>query len=124
MFGGDGFCLEVDAPGISRPDQISSGEVGRGMASKNPRSTVILVAVDQGGAMVEPVTLSFDDYYGESHPIIDSQAYRAERGIRQIHGEVFGMKGNLMQSFDNRYAVDGKLVGSRIVQEDGTVIES
>jgi hypothetical protein len=93
------------------------------MASKKPRSTVILVACDQDGAIVERVTLSFDDYYGESHPIIDSVAYRAERGIRQIQGEVFGAKGNLMQSFDNQYAADGKLVGSRSVHEDGTVIE-
>jgi len=93
------------------------------MTSKKPRNTVILVAGDRKGATVERVTLSLEDYYEELHPIIDSDAYRAERGVRQIHGEVFGAKGNLTQTFDNRYAADGRFVGGRAVHEDGTVIE-
>jgi hypothetical protein len=93
------------------------------MAKKSPRSKVLLVAFDEEGSVVERLEISYDDYYSGATQIVDSNSYRAEKGIRRMTGEVYGSKGNLQQTFDNHYSEDGRYVRSRAVHEDGTVIE-
>jgi hypothetical protein len=110
----------------SRKPRDSRQGAGRGavsMAKKIIRSKVLLAAYDQDGAIVEERELAYDDYYGGINGIVDSNAYRAEKGIRRMKGEIYGAKGNLQQTFEVQYSHDGSYVKSRAVHEDGTVIE-
>jgi len=91
------------------------------MASKAPRSVVVLIARNAAGEIVEQVRISFDDYYEGSHPLVDSDKYRAGRGIHHVNGRIFGYEGNLLQTFDVQYGDDGVCLRSRAVHEDGTI---
>lgn len=87
------------------------------------RSRVLLAAFDKDGAPVEEADISCDEYYGGISDLVDSDEYRAQKGIRSMKGRIFGYKGNLQQEFDAYYDQHGKYVRSRAVHEDGTVIE-
>jgi hypothetical protein len=94
-----------------------------GKSNKSLRSAVVLVGYDHNGSPIEQKTIAYDDYYGGSTLIVDSDCYRARLGIRHLIGKVFDSSGNLQQTFDNRYDNRGRYVGSRMVFADGTIIE-
>lgn len=72
---------------------------------------------------MEQHELSLEDYYQGLHELIDSDDYRATRGIVLIEGELFDPAGNRAQEFRNRYGEDGAYVGGKTVFADGTVNE-
>lgn len=84
---------------------------------------VILVARARNGAEIERHELPVDNYYEDLHQIIDSDEYRAKRGIVTLEGQLFDSAGKLSQEFWNRYAADGSYEGGRTVHADGTVNE-
>ena len=89
----------------------------------NPSGVVLLNAFDGSRKIIFELELSVDDYYDESHPLIDDNAYRGERGIRYVHGRIYDYDGKLDQEFNNEYGLDGVYIRSRIVHGDGTIIE-
>lgn len=93
------------------------------MVAKKIKNRVILVAADAERRPIEHVEVSYDTYYGGGVPVVDSNAYRAENGIRLVIGEVYDSKGTLQQSFENQYSADGAYLGGRAIHADGTVVE-
>ncbi len=92
------------------------------MPKQRPRSLVFLVAEDANGKTLERREVSYDAYYDGGIDVVDSNAYRADRGIRRLKGEIYDSSGSLQQSFENRYSKDGRCLGSRIVFADGSVV--
>ena len=87
------------------------------------RSVVFLVAYGPDDDVIDEAEMSYEDYYDGSPPIIDESKYRAARGIRRVTGKVYNSSGKLQQEFDNHYNERGEYQRSRVVHEDGTVIE-
>jgi hypothetical protein len=87
------------------------------------RSRVFLVAYGQDEAELFRVDVGYDDYYDGETPLIDSNEYRASRGVFRVTGEIFDSKGVLQQSFENKYQGDGKYSGGKISHADGTIVE-
>jgi hypothetical protein len=94
------------------------------MARKKPRNKVFLIAYDKRGEIVEKCEMTYEQYYDEINPIVDSDAYHAKKGIRRLTGEIYGYKGNLQQSFEVEYDEDGHYLRGRGVHEDGTITEN
>jgi len=92
------------------------------MPKRKPRSLVILLAEDARGTILERCEIPYDEYYDGGIDLLDSNAHRAEKGIRRLKGEIYDSSGSLQQTFENRYSLDGHCVGSRIVFADGTVV--
>ena len=90
---------------------------------KMHKNEVVLVAFDRNDAVVEEQRMSYEDYYEGLPELIDSNLYRASRGIRRITGSVYNSKGELEQDFDNKYSEKGEYLRGRAVHADGTVIE-
>ena len=90
---------------------------------KTHTNEVILVAFDRNGDVVEEQTISYEDYYEGLPEVIDSNQYRASKGITRVTGRLYGRNGTVDQDFDNQYSETGQYVRSRIVHGDGTVIE-
>ena len=90
---------------------------------KKPRNCVLLCAYD-GDAIVERHEPSYEEYYQERISLIDSNDYRAAKGIRRVTGEVYDSKGRLRQRFETVYGTDGRYLNGRAVHDDGTVIEN
>lgn len=88
-----------------------------------PKNVVHLVAKGDTGEIVEQLLLTVDDYYAGRSPILDSSEYRKTRGIRQLFGQIFGSKGQLLQEFSVNYDTQGRYSCSRAVHDDGTIIE-
>ena len=84
---------------------------------------VFLVACDANDKIVRKETLRYDEYYGESHAMIDDDRYRLQYGICCVTGRIYDLDGQLDQEFVNHYGDKGEYVRSRIVHRDGTVIE-
>ena len=87
------------------------------------RRLALLRAFDADGQVVVTESLQLDAYWDESHPLIDSNEYRATRSIARVDGNLFGDEGQLLQHFENRYGSSGEYLGGRIEHEDGTVDE-
>jgi hypothetical protein len=85
---------------------------------------VLLVSYSADGTVIERTEISFIAYYEGPTPVVDSNAFRLERGVRRLTGEIYNSKGVLQQSFDNTYDEEGKYVGGRSVFEDETVVEA
>ena len=83
----------------------------------------VLTARSRDGHVVEQCELSLEDYYQGLHDLIDSNEYRAARGIVIIEGELFDPDGKRDQEFRNQYGDDGAYTGGRTVFADGTVNE-
>lgn len=84
---------------------------------------VVLVAKSRGGAVVEQLSATIEEYYDGSVPLIDEDSHRAARGIVAIEGWVYGPSGKLEQRFENQYSEDGAFVRGRTTHADGTVTE-
>ena len=82
---------------------------------------MFLVSYSANGEIIERYQISYDEYYEGQTPVIDSRAFRAERGVRRLTGEIYNSRGTLQQSFDLSYDGTGQCVARRIVYEDGTV---
>ncbi len=93
------------------------------MKKRNPRNKVFLIAFNRDGQIVESRELTYEQYYDQINPIVDSDAYHAEMGIRRLTGEIYGPTGNLAQKFEVEYNEVGHLVRGRAVHEDGTITE-
>ena len=89
--------------------------------NKDMRELARLRAFDKNGALVEEQVLSIHSYYDDDHDLIDSDEYRACRGIVLLSGELYDLSGMLDQEFANRYSADGSYVGGRAVHSDGAV---
>ncbi len=92
--------------------------------SKVHKNQVILVAFDGKDAVVHEQVLSYVDYYEGLPELIDSNDFRASKGIRRVTGKIYDGEGVLDQSFDNHYSDRGEYLSSRVVHSDGTVIEN
>ena len=93
----------------------------RGTRSK--RDTVILKALDADRNIVEQHEWSIEEYYDGTHDIIDSDEYRAAKGIRWIEGQILDSSGKAAQEFWNRYSRTGRYESGKAVHADGTVTE-
>jgi len=91
--------------------------------TKRPRSVAVLTARRSDGSVVECHELGLDEYYDDSHAVVDSAEDRAARGIDSLEGQLVGTAGEVLQEFRNRYAADGRYVGGRAVHADGTICE-
>ncbi|WP_299469356.1 hypothetical protein [uncultured Gimesia sp.] len=89
----------------------------------SPVATVLLVAFGASQNKILDISLPVDDYYCDSHPIIDDNEFRKKMGIRYIEGQIFDYEGNLDQKFKNEYDSEGAYKHSKIVHSDGTIIE-
>ncbi len=87
------------------------------------RNVVVIVAYGTAGNLIERIELPYESYYDESTPIIDESAYRANRQIRYLVGEVYDSDAQLQQRFETFYDDRGSYVRSRVVHQNGTVIE-
>lgn len=91
---------------------------------KKIKDVVIMVAADADGNVVEKTEVSYDDFYdGDGVPVVDSNDYRAHRGIRSLSGQIYNYKGDLQSSFENQYSADGAYIKGREVHADGTITE-
>ena len=91
--------------------------------STGPLDKVLLIAFDLSRNIVLETSLHVDDYYSNSHSVIDDNDFRRKQGIRFIHGYIYDYNGKLDQEFNNEYDVEGIYLHSRIVHADGTIIE-
>jgi hypothetical protein len=90
----------------------------------NVRGTVLLSAFTESHETILEETLTIDDYYENSSPMIDDNEFRKQHNIRFIHGRIYDYDGKLDQEFNNEYGKDGAYLRSRIVHADGTIIEN
>jgi len=72
------------------------------------RSKVFLVALDVHGQHVDKFTLTYEEFYEGSSPIMANNDYRAQRGIRKIKGEIYNHLGILKSKFENMYGEGGE----------------
>jgi hypothetical protein len=87
------------------------------------RNVVLLTAFGDMTECIEEARLSIDEYYEESHELIDSSGYRCTKSIRVVKGEIYNDRGRLVQSFESQYNEAGILTRNRTVHEDGSVTE-
>lgn len=85
--------------------------------------TVELRAFGRDGVLLEELVLTVAGYYEELHDLIDSDEYRAAKGVVLVRGQIYNAQGALDQEFENRYSSGGAYVGGRSVFADGTVHE-
>jgi hypothetical protein len=93
------------------------------MATKAPRSSVILTSYAADGRAIRRIVVSYEQYYDGENPVVDSNNYRSQHGVRRLTGEVYDSKRHLQQSFDIIYDEEGKHIKGRAVHDDGTIIE-
>lgn len=67
--------------------------------------------------------MSVEAYYEGQHELIDSDEYRAVRGVAVVEGKLYDAAGAVDQEFRNRYTASGAFAGGRTVFADGTVNE-
>lgn len=84
----------------------------------------MLSAFNTRRELVLEESLAIDDYYENSHSMIDDNDFRKQYNIRFVRGCIYDYDGNLDQEFDNEYDDGGTYIRSRIVHADGTVIDS
>ena len=89
----------------------------------NPKRTVFLVAYSADGEVGERLELPYEDYYHGVSPLIDSDAYRAQRGIRRLAIKIFNSSGAVQSEFENFYGEDGEYRNGRAVLADGRVVD-
>ena len=92
-------------------------------SDRRVRSRVFFTAFGGNGDVILRKDMSYEDYYGGGCKLIDDDAYRAKLGIARVAGEIYDSRGDLQQSFENRYNESGQYVGGKAVHADGTVIE-
>ena len=92
------------------------------MKKSNPKSRVLLIAYTHDGSETQKLDISYDEYYGETTPLIDSDLYRKNNHIVRIAGKIYDSNRQLQQSFENKYDDSGKYIGGRAAHSDGTVI--
>jgi hypothetical protein len=88
-----------------------------------PRNIILLTCYAADEHVVDSIKLSYHEYYDGSPEVIDSEEYRASRGITRLTGEIYDSTSKLQQSFENRYNERGEYVGGRAVHADGTIID-
>lgn len=82
---------------------------------------VLITAIDGAGKQLMEMTIPVDQYYDESHPIIDDDGYRRDRDIRLVLGKIYGPDGTLDQTFTNEYGANGQYLRGRNEFADGTI---
>jgi len=85
------------------------------------RSLAIIQGFDESGKPVDTIEIPLDEYYDESHDLIDSKASRESKRIRRVMGSLFDSRGIEVQKFENLYDSSGEITSSQAVHEDGTV---
>ena len=90
---------------------------------QNRKGKVLLVALSAHGDVIEELEVSYEDFYAGLFPLVDDDAYRSDRGIRALKGDIFDPSGNLQQTFENRYGEKGELVKRHIIFGDGRVVD-
>lgn len=88
-----------------------------------PRGKVHLIGYDAGGRILIDEMMSVEDYYGESHSLIDNAEFRSKQGVRHVQGKVYNYDGVLDQAFDVYYNASGAYLKRKVVHSDGTVFE-
>ena len=88
-----------------------------------PAASVLLEAFDISHRSLFKLSLSVDEYYSNSHPFIDDDAYRVQQQIRFMTGVIFDLKGKQDQKFHNEYDEKGALLHSHTAHADGTIID-
>jgi hypothetical protein len=91
---------------------------------KNPKSVAQLLTYAADGTVVSRQDMPLLQYYEGSHKVIDSAAYRRQRGIVRVTGKLYDSRGTLVEEFDNEYQPDGAYKKGRAKFEDGTVQEN
>lgn len=89
----------------------------------NPVDVVLLEALSEGREKVLEFTIPVEDYYNDSHPLIDEDAYRNELSIRFVNGRIYNHEGQIDQEFKNEYDSQGIYIRSKIVFADGSISE-
>lgn len=87
------------------------------------RSTVVLTAFGDEGALVEQVHVKYDDYYGDTNTLIDDYDHIRQKRIRVIMGEIYNSGGNIQSAFTNFYNNKGEYIRGRAIHADGTVVQ-
>ena len=95
------------------------------MANKprRPRSVVFLISYSGDGSVIKRLDVSYDDYYDGTTPVIDSDTFRAEHGVRRLKGEIYDSSGAVTQSFDMTYDASGDCSNRRIVFANGKIVD-
>jgi hypothetical protein len=90
---------------------------------KRPRRKLVhLVAYQQNGRQVLEQFLDLDDYYEESHPLLDDVEFRMARKIIRIRGKHYDAASVVVEEFELRYNDAGVLIREATRLGDGTVI--
>lgn len=88
-----------------------------------PAATVQLEALDDLQKSLFKLSLPVEEYYSDSHPLIDEDAYRVQQRIRFVTGVIFDLQGKQDQVFHNEYDDKGAFLCSRTEHADGTIID-
>lgn len=88
-----------------------------------PAATVQLEAFDISHKSLCKLSLPVEEYYSDSHPLIDDEAYRLQQQIRFITGVIFDLKGKQDQEFQIEYDDKGAFLRSHTIHGDGTIID-
>jgi hypothetical protein len=99
----------------------SKSKTGGGQKEKKPKSVVLLEAFDQSGNGILKRAIPLDDYYDGENDLVDNSSFRSERKIVNVHGQIYDMKGILVQEFWTVYLEDGEIAGGKIRFKDGEV---
>ena len=91
--------------------------------TENQKRTVFLVAYSADGEVVERLELPYEDYYDGVSPLIDSDAYRVQRGIRRLVIKIFNSSGAVQSEFENFYGDAGEYRNGRAVLADGRIVD-
>ena len=86
-------------------------------------ATVILEALNSSKEKLFEISIPVDEYYSDSHPLIDDPQYRKQKSIRHLHGRVYNYESKLDQEFKNDYDSEGNYLHGIIMHADGTIIE-
>lgn len=87
------------------------------------RGRVILKAYGASGVELLSQDISFESFYDGENPVIDRDEYRKQMNIRKVVGEVYDLRGVIVQLFVNEYGEFGEFVKGTSTFEDGTIQE-
>lgn len=88
-----------------------------------PAASVLLEAFDISHRSLFTLSLPVEDYYSDSRPLFDEDAFRLQQKICFVTGVIFDLKGKQDQEFQNEYDDKGALLHSHTIHADGTIID-
>jgi hypothetical protein len=80
---------------------------------------VHLMAYAPNGSQVLEVVLTVEDYYQNSHPLLDEVTFRGNHGVVRLCGTIYDAQGIMNEEFEVRYDQRGAYICDAVRFADG-----